>query len=131
MRQNNHRQGSSYYPSVDYDAKQSNSNNRQWPRRDRRHAKNNNSGRRIMATTGSSRLLGNNRFRNVTKNGVNQGRGSILDKMDAVSDVVCYIYCTFERHLWNIENITRVILFIILLFRHSEIECCNSRTYFF
>ncbi|XP_025409414.1 probable serine/threonine-protein kinase clkA isoform X2 [Sipha flava] len=83
-RQNNYRQGSPYYPSVDYDARQSNSNYNQWTRRNRRHA-NKNSNRRIKAATSSNRLLGNNRFRNVTKNGVDQGRGSILDKMDALN----------------------------------------------
>lgn len=58
-----------------------------------------------MAATGSNnRLLGNNRFRNVTKNGVNQGRGSILDKMDAVSGCCLLLY--YSRDVYGISKIS-------------------------
>lgn len=87
-------QGHTYYPSVDYDARQSNPTNRQPNvRRQRRNAetiskyRNNYKNGRLRAAraTNNNKLLGNNRFRNVTKNGGNQAKASFLDKMDAVS----------------------------------------------
>eukprot|EP00102_Acyrthosiphon_pisum_P008170 XP_003244397.1 PREDICTED: general odorant-binding protein 71 [Acyrthosiphon pisum] len=94
-RSKNHRQGS--YPSADYDSGQSNSNyNRQSlpTRRYRRDDSNEKSKRQKAAVTGSNnRLLGNNRFRNMTKTGGNQpGKGTYLDKMDA-----CTIHCVFNQ----------------------------------
>ncbi|VVC25239.1 Hypothetical protein CINCED_3A023250 [Cinara cedri] len=93
------RQGNSYNPSVDYDAKQSNFNIRQLQqtRRYRRDVYNKNNNRRGAAatTTGRGRLLGDNRFRNVTKNGSNQAKGSILENMDAVR--VYYLYYLYYQ----------------------------------
>lgn len=64
---------------MDYDTRQSNFGNRQPPnvRRYRRKA--------AAATVGGNKLLGNNRFRNLTKIISSPTKGSILDKMDAVS----------------------------------------------
>ncbi|XP_026806216.1 uncharacterized protein LOC113549219 [Rhopalosiphum maidis] len=93
-RSKNHRQGN--YPSVDYDAGQSNFNHRQPQptRRYRRDVSNDKNKRQKAAVTGSnSRLLGNNRFRNLTKIGGSQsGKGTFLDKMDA-----CTIHCVFNE----------------------------------
>ncbi|XP_025196494.1 uncharacterized protein LOC112595475 isoform X2 [Melanaphis sacchari] len=93
-RTKNHRQGS--YPSVDYDMGQSNSNYRQSQstRRYRRDDSNDKNKRQKVTMTGNnSRLLGNNRFRNLTKIGGNQpGKGTFLDKIDA-----CTIHCVFNQ----------------------------------
>lgn len=77
-------QGHAYYsPDVDYDGRQQQPNfssrrPQNVPRRYRR---------RRAATSGSVKLLGNNRFRNVTngRTGNSQTKASILDQMDAVS----------------------------------------------
>ncbi|XP_015376440.1 PREDICTED: putative uncharacterized protein DDB_G0282133 [Diuraphis noxia] len=89
-RSKNHRQGS--YPSVDYDSGQSNSNHNRQPlpmRRYRRDDSNDkNKHQKAVVTGNNNRLLGNNRFRNVTKTGGNQqGKGTYLDKMDAISNI--------------------------------------------
>lgn len=72
-------------PGQDYDMRKSNVNNRQPTRRYRRNVKNKNNNNKRRKAAAADRLLGNNRFRNVTKTVVNPIKGSILDKMDAVS----------------------------------------------
>ncbi|XP_050541883.1 uncharacterized protein LOC126905833 isoform X2 [Daktulosphaira vitifoliae] len=78
--QNYYHRGNPYQANSDYDISQSYSRTPTMPplqmKRYRRH---------MIRRAASSKLLGNNRFRNATKNGINQTKGSIIDKMDALN----------------------------------------------
>ncbi|XP_050432417.1 uncharacterized protein LOC126840601 isoform X2 [Adelges cooleyi] len=76
--QNYYHQGSPFQTSPDYDMSQTNPRSPTMPilNRYRRH---------VIPRAAGSKLLGNNRFRNATKSGTSQTKGSILDKMDALN----------------------------------------------